>query len=106
MRMDELVVMRLFAEMEVRCNRVFEEVNDEVPQQNQEGRAAPAQVEALRTQLHHSCGQHEPGTERHKIAKITPFPMPLHNNRPAKLVGRSSSKSQQYADEDGAHGGG
>ena len=98
MRMDELVVMRLFAEMEVRCNRVFEEVNDEVTKQNQEGRAASAQFETLRDHLHQSRGQHEPRTDRHKIAKIAPFPMPLHNNRPAKHVGRSSTKSQQYAD--------
>ena len=48
MRMDELVVVRLFAEMEVRCNRVFEEVNDEVTKQNQEGRAASAINAAIR----------------------------------------------------------
>src|SRR4030088_2994924 len=103
MRMNELVVMRLFSEVEVRCNRVFEEMNDEVAKKNQKGRAAPPQFEALRNHLYQTGGQHESSTQSHKVAQVPPLPMPLHNDRPAKHVGRSGSKSQQYADQDRAH---
>ncbi len=103
MRMDELVVMRLFAEVEVGCNRVFKKVNDEVTKQNQEGCAAPAQFEAFGNHLYQRRGQHESCTQGDKVAEIAALPMALHNNRSPEDVGGGGGQAKQDADEDRVH---
>jgi len=45
--MDELVVMRLFAEMEMASDRVFEEVDQEISHQDQDGGFRPDQGDAF-----------------------------------------------------------
>src|SRR5258708_22861383 len=102
-RVDELILVRLFAEVEVGRDRMFEKVNDEVTKQNQEGRAASAQFEALRNHLYQRRGQHESCTEGDEVSQVAPLPVALHNNRSPENVSRGGGQAEQDADEDRVH---
>src|SRR5580698_812136 len=101
--MHELIFVGLFAEVEVRRDRVLEEMNEEIAEQDQIGGASSPQFQALWHHLDQSSRQHEPSAQGDKIAQITPLPTTLHNDRPAKNVSGGGSEAEQDADEDGAH---
>ena len=94
---DEFVVVRFFAEVKMRGNRVLEEVDDQIAEQNQQGRSSSAQFETLRNHLHQGRGQHESRAQRDEVAKIAPLPMPLHDDRAAEDVGGGGGQAQENA---------
>ena len=88
MRVDELVAMCFFAEVKVRRHRVLKKVDDQIAEQNQKCRRFATQFQAFRNHLDQSGGQHESRAQGDKVAEIAPLPVPLHNDRAAKDVGR------------------
>src|SRR5579864_5180113 len=90
---NEFVVMRFFTEVEMRRNRVFEEVNDQISQQNQKSCAPSAQLKTFWNHLDQGCGQHESRSQRDKVAQVAPLPMPLDNDRSAEDVCGSSGQA-------------
>src|SRR5215469_3939459 len=103
MQVDELSVVGLFAEMEVRCDRVLEEMNDQISEEHQKGSGFSPHLDALRNHLDQSGGQHEPGAQGHEVTKIASLPMPLHDDRTAKDIGRSGGEAEKYAGENRVH---
>src|SRR5437660_3409471 len=101
--MDELVVMRFFAEMKVRRDRVLKKMNDEVAEQNQKRRRPSSHLDAFRNHLDQRGSQHESRAQRDEVAQITPFPMPLHDDRAAEYIGSGGSQAEQDAGGDGMH---
>ena len=67
--------------------RVFEEMDDQVPEENQESRTLPAQFQALRHHFHDRCGQHEPRAQGHEVSKVGSLPVLLNNDGSAEDVG-------------------
>ena len=65
--MQEFVLMGLFAEVEVRRNRVLEEMNDEIAEQDQESGISAAELKAGRHHLDQRGGEHEAGAQRDKV---------------------------------------
>ena len=51
--------MCLFAEMKVQSQRVLEEMNDKVPEHDEQGRVQGRQAKALRKHLDESSSKHE-----------------------------------------------
>jgi len=68
-RMHELIFVGLFAKVEVRRDRMLEEVNDEVAEQKLRCRRSAAQFQTFGNHLNQRCGQHESGTQRNKVAR-------------------------------------
>src|SRR5690349_6818861 len=83
----EFVVMRLFAEVEMRCDGVLEEMDNQIADENEKGSRLSPQYQALRNHFDHGRGEHEAGAQRDKVAKIAALPVALHNNRTAEDVG-------------------
>src|ERR1035438_605716 len=99
----ELVVMRFLAKMEVRRDRMLEEVDDEIAQQHKKRRRPSAQLEAFWNHLDQGCGQHESRAQRDKVAQIAPLPVPLHNDRATEDVGGGRGEAEKDAGNDGMH---
>src|ERR1017187_1740224 len=102
-RMDEFVVMRLFAEMKMRCYRMLEEVDDQVAEKHQKRRRPAVKLKAFWNHLDQGGGQHEPSAQRDKVTQIAALPMPLHNDRSAENVGGSCGQAEKYAGGNGMH---
>src|SRR5512141_114582 len=101
--MNELVVMRLFAEMEVRCDGMLEEVNDEVAEQNQQGCRSPAQFQTLRDHFDKRGGQHKSCAECDEVAQVAPLPIALHDDGAAEDVGGGGGKAEKHASGNRIH---
>jgi hypothetical protein len=102
-RVHELVAMRFFAEVEMRRDRMFEEMNDQISQQHKKGRGPSAQFEAFRDHLDERRGQHESRAQRHKVTEVAPLPVPLHNDRSAEDVGGGGGQTEEDAGCDWVH---
>ena len=104
MGMDELVVMCFFAEVKVRRDRMFEEVNDQIAQQHKKCRGSSAQLKTFWNHLDQGRGQHESRAQRDKVAKVAPLPVPLHDDRAAEDIGGGGGEAEEDADCDGVIG--
>src|SRR5450631_1727196 len=102
-RMDEFVVMRLFAKMKMRCDRMLEEVDDQVAEKHQKRRRPAVKLKAFWNHLDQGGGQHEPRAQRNEVPQVAALPMPLHNNRSAENVGGSCGQAEKYAGGNGMH---
>src|SRR6185369_11105947 len=80
------VVMSLFAEMKVRRYSVFEEVNEEISNENKQRGFLARERDALRNHLQDRRRQHEPGSDGHEVFQVAAIPMPLNKNRAAEDV--------------------
>src|SRR4051812_7585901 len=85
MGLDEFVMMRLFAEVEVRAQCVLAEMHDQVTDQHQEPGARSAQRERLRDHLDERSGQHESGPESDEILQRLLFPRTGTITAPPKM---------------------
>src|SRR5437660_8390314 len=103
-RMEELVVMGLFAEVEMGCDGVLEKMDDQIAKQNQERRVVSAEFEAGRNNFHQRGGQHESCPKRDEIFQISSLPVPLHDDGAAENIGRGSREAEDDCREDWSHG--
>ena len=95
--------MRLFAEVKMRGDGVLEEMNDQVSEQDQQGRGLSAQLETLGNHLDEGRGQHESRAQRDEVAQIAALPMPLNNDRAAENIGGGGRQAQNNAGDDRVH---
>ena len=103
MGVDELVMMSFFAEMKMRADGVFEKMNDQVPEQDKKRRALAPHLQTRRDHLDQRRGQHEAGTQSHKVSEVGTFPVFLHDDRAAENIGQRSSETQQNAEKNRVH---
>src|SRR5215470_607112 len=103
MRVNELVVMRFFAEVEVWRDRVLKKVNDKVTHQHKERRRFSSHFDTLGNHLHQRRGEHESRAQRDEVAQVAPLPMPLDNDRAPEDVSGSGRETQEDAGEDRVH---
>jgi len=82
----DFIVMRLFAEMEVRSDSVLEKVNEKISNENQQRRFFAGERDALRNHLQDRRRQHEPGSDGHEVFQVATIPMPLNKNRAAEDI--------------------
>src|ERR1019366_9978244 len=101
--MDELVGVGFFSEVEVGRDGVFEEMDEQVPEQDEESGMGTTELNALRHHLDQRRGQHEARTQRNKIAQIGALPVFLNNDGSAKDVRGSRGEPQQHTGQDGGH---
>ena len=64
---DELVFVGFFAEMEMRCDGVFEKMNDEIAHKHEVRSIFWPQLQAGRENLHDGRSQHESRTEGDEV---------------------------------------
>jgi len=82
----EQLRMGLLAEVEVRCDRVLEEVDEQVAGEDQDG-SEGREVLALGHHLQDDGRQHEPRPERDGIAEEAGVPVPERHDDAAEQVG-------------------
>ena len=99
----EFVAMGLFAEVEMRRERVLEKVHDQVAGQYEKRGILAPECEAGREDFHQSRGQHEPCAESDEVFQVATLPSALHDDGAAKHIGERSSQAQQEARRDGIH---
>ncbi len=99
-RVDELIFVGLFSEMEVCSYGVLEEMNDQVaaraPERPRSFRATPRRREILDD----GRGQHEACAECDEISKVGAIPMLLHNNGAAEDVGGCGREAEKQAENE------
>src|SRR5581483_12400485 len=96
-RLDKLIVMGFLPEVKVRGDGVFEEMNDQISQQDQQGGGLPPHRQAFGDHLDQRGGEHEAGADGDKIAQVPPLPMALHDYGSAKNIGGSRGEAQENA---------
>src|SRR5262252_2656929 len=99
-RLDELVVMGFLSEVEVGCERVFKEVDDQISREHQESGGPSAQGYAGGDHLDNRSGQHESRTERNEILQIRAIPVFLNNDGAAKKISEGRRQAEQHAEQD------
>src|SRR5579864_2254200 len=103
MHVHELFVMRLFAKMKMGRDGMFEKVDDQISEQDQQGRGSSPQFKTLGNHLDQRSRQHEPCPKRDEVSQISSLPMPLHDNGSAEYIGGCGGKAQKYARDNGIH---
>jgi hypothetical protein len=103
---NELVFVSFLSEVEVGCDRVLEEVNDEVAHQDQKGGALAAQFQGGWENFHDGSGQHESRTQRYKILEIRTVPVLLDDDRAPEYVGGGGRETEKKTENYGMHAGG
>ena len=103
MTVDELILVGFLAEVEVRRNGMFEQMNDEISGQNQEGGALAAKLQAGGEDLHDRRRQHESRAQRHEVLQIRTVPVLLDDDGAAENIGRRRGEAEQDAEENGMH---
>ncbi len=88
---NKLVFVGFLSEMKVRSYRVLEEMNDQVAQQHQEGRALATQFEGGWENFDDGGGQHESRAQGDKVLEVGTLPVFLDDDGAAKHVGCGSS---------------
>src|SRR5436853_7705141 len=96
--------MGFLAEVEMRRHGVFEEVRDQIPGEYEKRGVFFQQLKARGNDFEHGCGQHETGTQRHKILQIRTVPVLLNNDGAAENVGSSSRRAKQKTQKYRVHG--
>ena len=92
-------MVRFLAEVEVRRDGVFEEVNEKIAAEDEEGGTASAQREAGGNHFGDGGGEHESGAERHEVLEIALLPVALNENEPAENVGESGGEAEGEAEQ-------
>ena len=100
---DERILMSFLAKVEVRRNRMFEQVNQKISGENQDRGAFAAELQAGRENLYNRGRQHESRTQRHEVLEIRAVPILLDNDGAAKNIGRRCRETEQNAEENGMH---
>src|SRR5438270_8156083 len=101
--MEELVVMGLFAEVEMGRDGVLEKMDDQIAKQNQEGCIMSAEFEAGRNNFHQRGRQHESCPQSDEIFQISSLPVPLHDDGAAENIGRGSREAEDDTCQDWIH---
>ena len=101
--MYELVGVGFFSKVEMRGDRVLEEMDEQVSEQNEKSRIGAAQLNAGRNHLDQRRRQHETCAERDKISEIRPLPIPLNDDGAAENVRARRGQPQQHTGQDGGH---
>src|SRR5215469_15772339 len=101
--MKKFFFVRFFSEVKVRRDRVFEKVNDQVPQQDQKRRVAPTQLETGWHHLDKGCRQHEASAEGHEVPQVAAFPVSLDDDCATEDIRSSSGQTKQDCCGDGRH---
>src|SRR6266581_8873204 len=94
-----LIVMSFFAEMEMRRERVFKQMNQKEPSQNQKQRGLASQPQRLGKNLHERRGKHEARTQRQEVFQEMTRPLPADDEVSAQNVGRRRRQSQDYSED-------
>jgi hypothetical protein len=100
----ELVMMGLLAEVEVRRDRVFKEVNEKIAAKYQQRSASSAKFQAVGDDLDDGYAEHEPGPQGDEIFQVRTVPVLLHDDGAAENVRGGSSQTEQKTEQDGMHG--
>src|SRR6185369_1110159 len=95
--------MSLFAEMKVRRYSVFEEVNEEISNENKQRGFLARERDALRNHLQDRRRQHEPGSDGHEVFQVAAIPMPLNKNRAAEDVSCGGGQTQHKTENEDIH---
>src|SRR5579864_1925405 len=103
-RMEALVVMGLFAEVEMGRDGVLEKMDDQIAKQNQERCIMSAEFEAGGNNFHQRCRQHESCSQSDEIFQISSLPVPLHDDGAAENIGRGGREAEENCREDWSHG--
>src|SRR5437016_4327156 len=101
--MEELVVMGLFAEVEMGRDGVLEKMDDQIAKQNQEGCIMSAEFEAGGNNFHQRGRQHESCSQSDEIFQISSLPVPLHDDGAAENIGRGSREAEDDTCQDWIH---
>src|ERR1700690_2680802 len=101
--MDERILVRFLAEVEVRRNRMLEQVNQKISGQNEDGGTLALEFQAGGENFYNRGRQHESRTQRDEVLQIRTVPVFLNNNGAAKNVGRRCRETEQNAEENGVH---
>src|SRR5882724_5693543 len=101
---DKFVVMSFLAKVEMRRNRMFEEVRHQVSGKNKDGSIFFTQVKAGRDNFQHGRGQHEAGPKSDEIFEIRPVPVLLNNDGSAEDNGCGGCRAKQQTEKDWVHG--
>lgn len=96
-RVQKLVVMGFFTEMEVGSNGMLKEVDDQVSHQHEKSGLFPAHFDTLRDHLHQRGRKHESCAESDEVAQVSAFPMSLDDNRAAEDVSSGCCEAEQDA---------
>src|ERR1700757_337118 len=102
-RMEELVVMGLFAEVEMGGDGVLEKMDDQIAKQNQERCIMSAEFEAGGNNFHQRGRQHESCSQSDEIFQISSLPVPLHDDGAAENIGRGSREAEEDTCQDWIH---
>ena len=86
MRVEKFAFVRLFAEVEVQGKRVLEEVNDKIPEHDEEWGPCRRKAKALGKHLDQCRGKHESRAYGHEVAQIAPLPVALNDDQSTDAV--------------------
>lgn len=103
-RLHEFRGVRFLAEMEVGRDRVLNEMDKQVTEQNQESGAEAAQLHALGNHFHHGGGQHETRAQGDKILEVGLLPAFADYDGAAQEIGGGRRQAEQDAEGDRVHG--
>src|SRR5690349_24768766 len=95
--------MRFFPEMKVRRDGVLEEVDDEVPEQDQKSGVAAAQGQTLRDHLNQGRCQHESRAQSDEVVEKATIPVLLDVDCASKHVGGCGGEPKHNADREEIH---
>jgi hypothetical protein len=97
-RMNEFVMVGFFAEMKMRSYGVFEEMDQQVSAEDDEPRTGATKLDTGGNHFHDGGGEHESGTERHKVLEVALLPIALDWDKPAEEVGESGGEAESQAE--------
>ncbi len=106
-RVVVVLVVRLLAEVEVRCDGVLEEVHEEIAAQDQDRRVR-REPHALWHELEQDRGQHEARAERHEVTQQAAVPVAARDDQAPDHVRARRDGDARERKQDGPlrHGGG
>ncbi len=92
------MLVRLLAEVEVRDQRVFEQMHATVSGQQQRRGPVRIQRERLGQHLQQRGGQHKARTQRDEVAQRTRRGRAPHQQKAAKVVGEPGEEAKRKSD--------
>jgi len=94
MVMADYFVVRLFPKMKVRCNGVFEEVDQEITDENHQKRAVARKPHRLGDHIQERHSEHVASAQSHKILQVATLPVAINDEVAAQQVAASGDKPQ------------
>jgi len=81
--------------MEMGCDGVLEEVNDEITNKDKQRRASTSKLKALGNYFYYGSGEHKAGAECDKISQIGTVPMFLNDDGATENIRGGRGRPEQ-----------